>query len=664
MVVDDAYRHVFIAGGQEDNEVLVLNYKGKVISKLIDLPFAQGLTIDSKHHTLYVTECWGHAIQAFDTATLARGKRFRVGTKHCPGGPVVIGGTVWFAAQPGIGHLDPTSGRVRIQTGIDFNVGWLASDPLDPTVLMGAKGSSSPTEIYRYSIDSDAVLKIEADSYATGGTYQIGVTNDGQHLITASDGGYGLQSFRLADLSPDSTYDTGDTSNRALVISRHSPFIVGGIGPSSERDDIVLFRQDESAPVNTLGTYQFGDAVLQERGLGLTSDDSTLFAVASQPGTAPINFYVFKQPRKVRSSLTLTANPSSLKKGDTTTLSGTLTYEYGTEVGGQVIHLTRRNPDGSKTQLLDAVTDASGAYASSDAPPAEGSFTYVARYDGDKQHLGADGTAKVSVSSADQIVFDSDATGDYEIYVVDGDGSGLTQLTNNPADDYDPVWSPDMSQIAFSSSRNGNYEVWTMNADGSNLKRITSDSHYDGNPSWAPNGQTLAFESDRAGSMDIWTVDLNGGALHRRTASSAVDEFPSWSPDGTRIAFDTDRTGNFEVFTMNADGSNVTNVTNSSHSDGGASWSPDGAKLAFGSDRTGDFQVWTLTLSNGALKQLTNVAGFDGEQSYSPDGARIAFASERSGTKQIWVMKADGSNPVQYTDAGSYSELPDWRGVP
>src|SRR5436309_2843912 len=69
-----------------------------------------------------------------------------------------------------------------------------------------------------------------------------------------------------------------------------------------------------------------------------------------------------------------------------------------------------------------------------------------------------------------KIVFASDRDGNNEIYVMDADGSHQTRLTNNPADDILPAWSPDGTKIAWSTNRLGgsNYEIFVMNADGSN----------------------------------------------------------------------------------------------------------------------------------------------------------------------------------------------------
>jgi dipeptidyl aminopeptidase/acylaminoacyl peptidase len=86
-----------------------------------------------------------------------------------------------------------------------------------------------------------------------------------------------------------------------------------------------------------------------------------------------------------------------------------------------------------------------------------------------------------------RIAFQSNRDGNNEIYIMNGDGSGLTNLTNNPADDSVPAWSPDGKKIAFSSNRDGNIEIYLMNADGSSPTRLTDRS---GEISGLPGRQT------------------------------------------------------------------------------------------------------------------------------------------------------------------------------
>jgi TolB protein len=81
---------------------------------------------------------------------------------------------------------------------------------------------------------------------------------------------------------------------------------------------------------------------------------------------------------------------------------------------------------------------------------------------------------------------------------------GLTNVTNDPAEDTDPSWSPDGAWIVYSSDRGGDDgSIWAIPAGGGTPIQITHDPAYDGAPSWSPNGQRIAFESKRSGNLDI-----------------------------------------------------------------------------------------------------------------------------------------------------------------
>jgi hypothetical protein len=89
-------------------------------------------------------------------------------------------------------------------------------------------------------------------------------------------------------------------------------------------------------------------------------------------------------------------------------------------------------------------------------------------------------------AQAGRIAFASNRDGNREIYVMNADGSGVTRLTNNPADDVVPSWSPDGRRIAFESDRDGNLEIYVMNADGSGQTNLTNNPADDVVPSWSP----------------------------------------------------------------------------------------------------------------------------------------------------------------------------------
>jgi Tol biopolymer transport system component len=195
-----------------------------------------------------------------------------------------------------------------------------------------------------------------------------------------------------------------------------------------------------------------------------------------------------------------------------------------------------------------------------------------------------------------QIAFTSGRDGNNEIYVMRVDGSDLRRLTEHRAYDSHPAWSPDGAQIAFVSERDGNREIYLLRvgdaqpdgiATGQSPRRLTDHPADELRPAWSPDGQQIAFNSDRDGNWEIYVVRLDGADLRRLTDSPDWEIFPAWSPDGTRIAYrrSAPRGWNGDVWTMAADGSNPQQITHERSNDENPAWSPDGSQIVFQSDR-------------------------------------------------------------------------------
>jgi len=263
-----------------------------------------------------------------------------------------------------------------------------------------------------------------------------------------------------------------------------------------------------------------------------------------------------------------------------------------------------------------------------------------------------------------KIAFESDRDHNYEIYVMNPDGSGLTNVTNNPLNDRDPSWSADGEKIAFESDRDGgNYEIYVMNADGSGQTRLTTNSVTDAEPTWSPDGKKIAFESFQSGAWEIFVMNADGSGQTNVTNNGADDVQPTWSPDGKKIALSSNRSGNFKIWVMNADGSNLIALTAAAGRDFDPTWSPDGEQIAFSSDRSGGFEIWVMNADGSNATRLTdNVASAeDSQPAWSPDGKQITFASNRDGNFEVYVMKADGSGQTNLTNTGAYDNAPNWQ---
>src|SRR5262249_32080392 len=118
--------------------------------------------------------------------------------------------------------------------------------------------------------------------------------------------------------------------------------------------------------------------------------------------------------------------------------------------------------------------------------------------------------------------------------------------------------------IAFESERSGEHEIWLSNLDGSDVIRLTSLATWSGNPRWSPDGQQIAFDSRTKGraTSDIYLISSQGGAPQRLTTADDYDDVaPSWSKDGQWIYFTSKRSGNWQLWKVPAIGGDPVQVT-------------------------------------------------------------------------------------------------------
>ncbi len=183
--------------------------------------------------------------------------------------------------------------------------------------------------------------------------------------------------------------------------------------------------------------------------------------------------------------------------------------------------------------------------------------------------------------------------GQDDIWVIGVGESDPLRLTNSPADDRDPAWSPDGTRLAFASRRDGNWELYIMQVDTGAITRLTYTPGFEGAPTWSPDGAFLAYEgyNDDTQDLDIYIISsdparaASEGAL-RATFTPGPDTEPAWGPGGRHIAFTSWRDGSRDIFilSLDADGGDAlaVNLTNTPDiHENHAAWSHDGNSIAY-----------------------------------------------------------------------------------
>jgi TolB protein len=232
-----------------------------------------------------------------------------------------------------------------------------------------------------------------------------------------------------------------------------------------------------------------------------------------------------------------------------------------------------------------------------------GNDLYVSGADGnDQRRLAQSASSPAWSPDGRKIAFVHGTGTASDVYVIDGDGSGLRRVTRTATSDEAPVWSPNGRQIALARKIpfagiggkpgvGGNFEIFVMNADGSGQRRLTHEAARDYAPAWSADGRWIAFERklgfggpDGGGAIfEVWAVSSDGKDLRRlalggpyRVSPATQPARPLWSPNGRLIAYVrwSAESRSYDVYVINADGSGLTNVTRSKADESAFAWSP------------------------------------------------------------------------------------------
>ena len=268
-----------------------------------------------------------------------------------------------------------------------------------------------------------------------------------------------------------------------------------------------------------------------------------------------------------------------------------------------------------------------------------------------------------------KLVFSSDRDGDADIYSMNPDGSGVTQLTDAPGVDFQPSVSVDGQTVAFQSTRDnsGGPEIYSMTISGDNETRLTDASVTAQEPAFAADGR-IAFDTSVGGGgfVDIWSMNADGSAQQPLIAGDWYQLHPTFSADG-QLAYVDQLPANDGIWLANADGTSPERLTTV----GGAvshtapDFAPDGESLYYAVHNGPNTAIRAVDVTGRHDRLFVESRSYPGvyDPAVSPDGATVAYTDEEVG--DIFLKASGGrGEPVRVTDAPGYDGQPAWQPVP
>jgi len=197
--------------------------------------------------------------------------------------------------------------------------------------------------------------------------------------------------------------------------------------------------------------------------------------------------------------------------------------------------------------------------------------------------------------------------------MANADGSNTVRLTNDPAGDSSPIWSPVANEIAFVSNRFGNSDILLLGLNGS-ISTLTTNFAPDSAPAWSPDGSMIAFKTYSGELVNLCLI--NRDALGQRCVTEFASEYgaPVWSPDGAWLAASAKQSTGYGISLFNTvDGSTLQLYSVGVEPRGDPIWSPDGTRLAFQAESGGDMELYIALVPTNEFARLTSIPAYDGQ---------------------------------------------------
>ena len=248
-----------------------------------------------------------------------------------------------------------------------------------------------------------------------------------------------------------------------------------------------------------------------------------------------------------------------------------------------------------------------------------------------------------------KIVFSSNRAGNWDLVIMDSDGSNQKFITTTESNELFPSVSPDGKEIAYVMPIEGNYDIYVLNLITSESRRITQHEKIDDWPAWFDEGNKITFDSDKSGSWAIYMMDPDGGNKTLLVDDPAVkDTDPHSTPGSPWLVFRSEREDGNQIFAYNPENNEEIQLTRNDLKNAHPALSPNGETVIYNAG-TDFWHLYLISVEGGEENQLTSSEYDDKWGAWSPDGSKIAFQSNRDGKWEIYLLHLESMVQTRLT---------------
>ncbi|MFA7256838.1 MAG: DPP IV N-terminal domain-containing protein [Kiritimatiellales bacterium] len=250
-----------------------------------------------------------------------------------------------------------------------------------------------------------------------------------------------------------------------------------------------------------------------------------------------------------------------------------------------------------------------------------------------------------------RIVLTGNRTGHKELYLCDGDGGSVRQLTGEGGIVVGPNWSPDSSSIVYTSYLRNFPDIYRIDLKRNRRELLANYGGLNTGSAISPDGKDLALILSKDGNPELYLKNLRSGKLTRLTATRATEASPSWSPDGQHLVYVSDSSGTPQLYIISRNGGVSRRISSRGTENVAPDWGRNGL-IACSSRSGGRYIISVIQPANGQTVYLTTDGADYEDPSWAPDGRHIVAARSVNYQSSLYLLDTVSDRPVALLQGG------------